>query len=154
MRLRLLPSRPQHVMMVGGVEPAVLEAFGGERPADQDQRRPRDAETLDLAADRGERAADDALVGPGRAMHHDHRAVGAAGRRELAQDAREVLIERWIASVAPVAAKAVSVSRSGIGEARTAVRVNTSDCAIPGSVSSWPSAAAAAAKAGMPGVTA
>ena len=62
-------------------------------------------------------------------------------------------IERWIASVAPVAAKFCSVSRSGIGEARPEVRVSTSDWARPGSVSSRFSAAAAAAKAGTPGVT-
>ena len=64
-----------------------------------------------------------------------------------------LLIERWIASVAPVAANAVRDSPCGIFEARTAVRVSTTDWAIPGRVSSWPSAAAAAAKAGTPGVT-
>ena len=41
-------------------------------------------------------------------------------------------MERWIASVAPVAAKVASVSRSGIGEARPEVRVSTSDCASSG----------------------
>ena len=46
-----------------------------------------------------------------------------------------------------------SVSRSGIGEARPEVRVSTRDCARPGRVSSRSSAAAAAAKAGTPGVT-
>ncbi len=54
--------------------------------------------------------------------------------------------------MAPVAAKAASVSRSGIGEARPEVRVSTSDWATPGSVNSRFSAAAAAAKAGTPGV--
>ncbi len=61
-------------------------------------------------------------------------------------------IDRWTASVAPVAANAASVSFSGIAEARPGVRVSTSDCATSGSVSSRPSAAAAAAKAGTPGV--
>ena len=54
--------------------------------------------------------------------------------------------------MAPVAAKFSSVSPSGMAEARPEVRVNTSDCATPGSVSSFPKAAAAAAKAGTPGV--
>ena len=43
------------------------------------------------AADRGERAADDPLVRPGGAVHHDGRAVGAAHRRQLAHDPREVV---------------------------------------------------------------
>ena len=46
-----------------------------------------------------------------------------------------------------IATKLVSVWRAGIGEARPDVRVRTSDCARPGSVSSRLSAAAAA-KAG------
>ena len=54
--------------------------------------------------------------------------------------------------MAPVAAKFSSVSPSGMADARPEVRVNTSDCATPGSVSSFPKAAAAAAKAGTPGV--
>ena len=58
-----------------------------------------------------------------------------------------------MASVAPVAAKLASVSPSGIEEARPGVRVSTTDCASPGKVSSVPSDAAAAAKAGTPGVT-
>ena len=58
-----------------------------------------------------------------------------------------------MASVAPVAAKASSFSAGGIAEARPEVRVSTTDCATSGRVSSWPSAAAAAAKDGTPGVT-
>ena len=58
-----------------------------------------------------------------------------------------------MASVAPVAANASSVSAGGIAEARPEVRVSTTDCATSGKVSSWPSAAAAAAKDGTPGVT-
>ncbi|MNL87742.1 hypothetical protein D3C87_2170570 [compost metagenome] len=58
-----------------------------------------------------------------------------------------------MASVAPVAAKRASASPSGMAEARPEVRVSTTDCATPGSVSSAPSAAAAAAKEGTPGVT-
>ena len=57
-----------------------------------------------------------------------------------------------MASVAPVAAKASSFSAGGIDEARPEVRVSTTVCANSGSVSSCPSAAAAAAKAGTPGV--
>src|SRR5271169_5150114 len=54
-------------------------------------------------------------------------------------------MERWIASVAPVAAKACKVSLRGIAEARPPMRVSTTDCATSGKVSSRPSAAAAAA---------
>jgi hypothetical protein len=57
-----------------------------------------------------------------------------------------------MASVAPEAAKVASFSLSGMAEARPEVRVSTSDCATPGSVNSRLSAAAAAAKAGTPGV--
>ncbi len=60
---------------------------------------------------------------------------------------------RWIASVAPVAPKAASVSPSGMAEARPETRVITTLCANPGTVSSRPSAALAAAKAGTPGVS-
>ncbi len=60
---------------------------------------------------------------------------------------------RWIASVAPVAANAASVSPSGMREARPEIRVSTTLCATSGTVSSRPSAAAAAAKAGTPGVS-
>ena len=63
-----------------------------------------------------------------------------------------MLIERCTASVAPVRANATSSSPSGIADARTAVRVSTTDWHTPGSVSSTPSVAAAAAKAGTPGV--
>jgi hypothetical protein len=62
-------------------------------------------------------------------------------------------IDRWTASVAPVAAKAASVSRSGMALARPEVRVRTTDWATPGTVSSRRSRAAAAAKDGTPGVT-
>ena len=60
---------------------------------------------------------------------------------------------RWMASVAPVAPKAASVSPSGMFEARPETRVSTRLCATSGIVSSRPSAAAAAAKAGTPGVS-
>ena len=62
-------------------------------------------------------------------------------------------MERWIAKVAPVAAKAASFSFSGIAEARPEVRVSTRDCATSGKVNSRCKAAAAAAKDGTPGVT-
>ena len=53
--------------------------------------------------------------------------------------------------VAPVAASAASSSPGGIGVARAAVRVSTTVWPTPGRVSSWRSAAAAAANAGTPG---
>ena len=58
-----------------------------------------------------------------------------------------------MASVAPVAAKAASRSPSGMALARPGMRVSTTLCATSGTVSSQPSAAAAAAKAGTPGVS-
>ena len=58
-----------------------------------------------------------------------------------------------MASVAPVAAKAARVSPSGIFEARPETRVSTTLCATSGTVSSRPMSAAAAAKAGTPGVS-
>ena len=58
-----------------------------------------------------------------------------------------------MASVAPVAPNPASVSPSGIAEARPDTRVSTRLCATSGMVSSRPSAAAAAAKAGTPGVS-
>ena len=58
-----------------------------------------------------------------------------------------------MARVARVAAKPESVSVAGIAEARPGVRVKTTDCATSGNVNSFASAAAAAAKAGTPGVT-
>jgi hypothetical protein len=61
-------------------------------------------------------------------------------------------IARWIARVAPVAPNTARVSLAGIAEARPPTRVSTRLCARPGTVSSRCSAAAAAAKAGTPGV--
>jgi len=63
------------------------------------------------------------------------------------------LTARWIASVAPVAANAAKVSPAGMALARPGRRVSTTLCATLGTVSSHPSAAAAAAKAGTPGVS-
>ena len=57
-----------------------------------------------------------------------------------------------MASAAPVAANGSSVSLSGMAEARPETRVNTTLCATSGRVNSRPIAAAAAAKAGTPGV--
>jgi hypothetical protein len=62
------------------------------------------------------------------------------------------VIARWIASVAPVAANAESRSSAGMALARPGMRVSTTLCATSGTVNSQPSAAAAAAKAGTPGV--
>ena len=61
------------------------------------------------------------------------------------QTARRLWIERWIASVAPEAPRARSSSPSGIGELLVLVRVRMTVWLTPGSVSSRPSAAAAAA---------
>ena len=63
-----------------------------------------------------------------------------------------LVIDRWIAKVAPLAARCSRFSRSGIGEERVVVRVRITVCEIPGRVSSRSSAAAAAAKDGTPGV--
>ncbi len=56
-------------------------------------------------------------------------------------------------SVAPVLANVARLSASGIREARPETRVSTTLCATSGTVSSHSSAAAAAAKAGTPGVS-
>ena len=56
-------------------------------------------------------------------------------------------------SVAPLAANAASFSLSGMREARPPTRVSTTLCATSGTVSSHCKAAAAAAKAGTPGVS-
>ena len=55
--------------------------------------------------------------------------------------------------MARVAAKAASDSVSGIAVERAWVRVSTTDCVTSGTVSSRPTAAAAAAYAGTPGHT-
>ena len=57
-----------------------------------------------------------------------------------------------IASVAPEAPRTSSVSLAGMAEARPSVRVRISVWLTAGRVSSRPSAADAAAKAGTPGV--
>ena len=61
--------------------------------------------------------------------------------------------ERWMASVAPDAPSVVRLSPGGIGEAAPGVRVRITVWLSSGSVSSVQSSAAAAAKAGTPGVT-
>ena len=62
-------------------------------------------------------------------------------------------MERWIASVAPVAANAASVSLSGIADARPGVRRQHHRLRDLRQGQLLPSAAAAAANAGTPGVT-
>ncbi len=58
---------------------------------DQDQRGTRDAGGFDHIADRRQRAAQDALVGPAHAVRHDDGAIGAVMRHEIAHDARQVV---------------------------------------------------------------
>ncbi len=59
---------------------------------------------------------------------------------------------RCMARVAPVFAKFSRVSWLGMEVERTEVRVRTTDCTTLGMESSVPRAAAAAAKAGTPGM--
>ena len=108
-----------------------------------------------LRADVGQRAADDLLVRPAR---RDRRRPPGSRRRRAATSSRTIarqVVDR------EVDARASRRWRRGAraprprasAEARTAVRVRMTVWAISGRVSSLPSAAAAAAKAGTPGVT-
>ncbi len=103
--------------------------------------------------DGGERGADDPLIGPAGAPDHGDRAIGAVMRGQLGHDVGQRVDRQVDGERRAGGGEGGSVSPSGIGEARPAVRVRTTDCARPGSVSSAPSAAAAAAKEGTPGVT-
>ena len=62
-------------------------------------------------------------------------------------------MDRWMAKVAPLLPKVVRSSPAGMELERTAVRVRMMVWLTSGRVSSEPKAAAAAAKAGTPGVT-
>ena len=63
----------------------------------------------------------------------------------------DALVDRRVLDLSRDGAELISAG--GIADARPEVRVSTTDCATSGRVSSWPSAAAAAAKEGTPGVT-
>ena len=85
------PPAGRDVVVIGGIETAVRESRGFQGAADQDQRGACDALTAQLGADRSQRATDDALVRPGCAVDNDRWAVGAAHRRQLPADPRQVV---------------------------------------------------------------
>ena len=77
-----------------------------------------------------------------------------AGLAEADVVVHDALVDpRVLALAHPGAILEFAGKRGGMAEARPLVRVNTRDCATSGSVSSRFSAAAAAAKAGTPGVS-
>src|SRR5438067_12196388 len=76
-------------MVVGGVEPAVAAA-AGQRPTNEDQRRPGDASLLRPVANIAERAAYQLLVRPADAIGDDRRAIRTVMRQTRADDPREV----------------------------------------------------------------
>ena len=76
--------------MAGIVERRSPEAGGVERAADDDDRGAGDFRGAHLAANVGERAADDALVGPGRAMHDRDRTVRPVARGQFLADPLQI----------------------------------------------------------------
>ena len=102
-----------------------------------------------------QRAAQDPLVWPRGAIDHGGGAIGAIDA--AMQFAGQPIQNAGSTDGSPASRRSRrrprAVSRSGIAEARPDVRVSTTDCATPGRVSSLPRAAAAAAKAGTPGVS-
>ena len=108
----------------------------------------------DLGRDRAERGADDALVGPARAIDDGDGAVGAVVRQQrVPRPCRgHGWTDGWRASrrspQRPPASRPAASPRRG-PRCASAPPI----CATSGRVSSWPSAAAAAAKDGTPGVT-
>ena len=106
-----------------------------------------------LAAIVAERAAHDSLVRPARPRHDRDRAVVAIERRELRHDLVERVDGEMDRERGAGGGERGQRLACGMREARPAIRVSTTVCAISGKVSSRPSAAAAAAKAGTPGVS-
>ena len=107
------------------------------------------------SGDVGQRAAQDQLVRLARPRHHRDRAVRAVVRGQLGgQLARSAAPPGAGPASRPVAASVARSSPSGIGR-RARLRPGQDHASGPpsGTVSSTPSAAAAAANAGTPGVT-
>ena len=86
-----LARRAQHMVVIGRVQPAVEEILGRQRAPDHNQRAAGDPLAAHACPNRGQGSADDALVGPGRPVHHDRRAVLAADRRQLAHHSHQIV---------------------------------------------------------------
>lgn len=67
----------------------MAEVLGGQRRADQDQRAALGWRLRHFGGDVVERAADDALLGPGGAVDHCHRAPGAVVGQQAGDDVFE-----------------------------------------------------------------
>ncbi len=103
--------------------------------------------------DVGERAAHDALRRRARLHHDGRRAIGAVERRQLVDDRVDGVDRKMDDERRAARGEGRELFASGMREARPETRVSTTLCAISGTVSSHSSAAAAAAKAGTPGVS-
>src|ERR1700759_3272767 len=74
---------PEPALIGGVVERAFAKVVRGQHVADQDQRGSIDAGLANLGYDGAERGADNLLVRPAGAKHHDSRTILAIGRQQL-----------------------------------------------------------------------
>ncbi len=135
----------------------VTEAGAGSRrcrrgPGDEDGRGADDAGVRDDGGDGAQRAAEDQLVRPTRAGDDRDGAVVAVVLREQGRELADGLRGEVQGERGAVRGEARQLLAGGMAVARLLWRVRITDWATPGTVSSRPSAAAAAAKAGTPGV--
>ena len=141
--------------IVGVVKRALAEILAASAWPTKISARALDRRLLSLRRDRRQRPAQDALVGPGA---RDRRSRPGSPRHRTGVSSpttrSSTWIDRWIASVAPVAANATSVSRSRHRRGAAAASASAPATARPPAGSArCRSAAAAAAKEGTPGVT-
>ncbi len=136
------------------VQVAVGEALGGQHITDEDDRGAGDPGGLCICpASLRQGAAQHRLVRPARERHHAHRAFRRCSRRRSDSgddrvDLRRGQVQHQRGAGAPTT---LQILPCGIAVDSVATRLSVTVCATPGTVSSRPSAAAAAAKAGTPG---
>ena len=109
--------------------------------------------SANFRGDVGERAAHDALLRRTRLHHDRRRTIGAVERRELLDDGVDRMNGEMDDERRAGRGEGGELLASGMREARPDTRVSTTLCATSGTVSSHCNAAAAAAKAGTPGVS-
>ena len=139
--------------VIGVIERAVAEVFSSEDATDQDQRRALRRVVGDFSEKGAERRFDDALVWPARAHHDRGRTVGAVVRGQLFDHARKCLDgEMQHEGGAGRGERRERLARrhgrgaaTGAGEHEGLRHLRQGQLAL--------SAAAAAAKAGTPGVS-
>lgn len=137
---------------VGGVQVAVGETFRRQHISHDDDGGAGDPGPGHLIGDVRERAAQHDLLRPGGESHHRGGRFGAVATGEQVGDDGVDLGGSQVQYQRPThAGQGAQILPGGIAVDSVATRLRVTVCATPGTVSSRPRTAAAAANAGTPG---